>query len=68
MADRRLPLRVTRLSSGYAVRLADGRAAAFVYYREDETVARAAAVLTQPEAEDLAKEIARLLTDAWGGK
>lgn len=62
--DPRLPLKIKPLPGGFAIDQADGRRALIVYGRE-EHVARAAKALTIDEARDLAKEIARLLTDAW---
>jgi lipocalin len=44
--------------------LADGRKL-WIYGREPE-VARAAKAMTLAEAEQLAKDVARALTDAWG--
>ncbi len=59
--DPRLPLKIKSLDQ------ADGRRALIVYGR-DEHVARAANALTIEEARELAKEVARLLTDAWSDR
>jgi len=64
MPDARLPIKVLRIPGGYTVILADGRKL-WIYGREPE-VARAAHAMTLDEAEQLAKDVARALTAAWG--
>ena len=64
MPDARLPIKVKRIPGGYTVNLADGRRL-WIYGREPE-VARAANSMTLEQAEQLAKDVARALTEAWG--
>ena len=64
MPDARLPIKIKRIPGGFTVNLADGRRL-WVYGREPE-VARSAGSMTLAEAEQLAKDVARTLTEAWG--
>jgi hypothetical protein len=66
VTDSRLPIKVTRIPGGAMLTLADGKQI-HIYGREPE-VARTANTMTRAEAERLAKDVARALTDAWGGK
>lgn len=64
MHDARPPIKIMRIPGGYTVNLADGRKL-WIYGREPE-VARAANAMTLDEAEALAKEVARALTEQLG--
>ena len=64
MPDTRLPIKIKRIPDGFIVNLADGRKL-WIYGREPE-VARVANTMTLAEAEQLAKDVARALTEAWG--
>lgn len=65
MPDKRLPLKIKPLPGGYAIHFADGRRAFIIYGREPH-VANAAQTFTMDEARELAQEVARALTAAWG--
>jgi hypothetical protein len=54
------PWRADKISGGYIVRDANGRALAYLYSRENEAEARQAKVLTADEARRIAINIARL--------
>ena len=64
MPEARLPIKIKRIPGGFTVNLADGRKL-WIYGREPE-VARAANSMTLEQAEQLAKDVARALTEAWG--
>lgn len=63
MSDARLPIKVLRIPGGAVVRLATGERL-YIYGRDPEG-ARAAHSMTTEEAEALAKDVARALTEAW---
>ena len=54
------PWTADRIEGGYAVRDAAGRRSAYVYARDDATIARQAGVLTMDEARRIAANIAKL--------
>jgi hypothetical protein len=64
MSDARLPIKVVRIPGGAMLRLANGQCI-HIYGREPE-IARTAGTMTLEEAEALAKDVARALTEAWG--
>jgi hypothetical protein len=64
MSDGRLPIRIKKIPGGAVLRLATGQRI-FIYGREPE-VARTANTMTRDQAEALAKDIARALSEAWG--
>jgi len=64
MPDARLPIRIKRIPGGYTVNLADGNKL-WIYGRKPE-IAKQAHAMTLDEAEQLAKDVARALTEAWG--
>jgi len=65
MPDARLPIKIKRIPGGYTVNLAD-RNKLWIYGRDAE-IANQAHAMTPDEAEQLAKEVGRALTEAWGG-
>ena len=65
MADARLPLKIKRLPGGFAIQLADGRQALFVYGHPTSDNAHAANGLTFDEAKAVAQDVARALTRTW---
>jgi len=65
MPDAHLPIKFKRIPGGYTVNLADGRKL-WIYGREPE-IANQAHAMTLEEAEQLAKDVAPALTEAWGG-
>lgn len=59
-----LPLKITRHEESFGITDAAGISIAFVYFgTADETQRFAARRMTRAEAEDVAKQIARALTD-----
>jgi hypothetical protein len=54
------PWTADRIAGGYVVRDANGQTLAYVYAREDATIARQAGVLTMDEARRIATNIAKL--------
>ena|GEM_PF-3327517 len=64
--DPRLPIKVVRVAGGARIDFADGRQL-YAYGREPE-IARQANAMTRVEAEQLAADVARALTRAWGGE
>lgn len=62
MESKRLPIKVKRTPGGFRIELASGPCF-YLYATKDDRVARAMPLW--PEAEQLAKDIARALTDAW---
>lgn len=63
MSDARLPIKVLRTPGGAVLRFASGERL-YVYGRDPEG-ASAAHSMTTEEAEALAKDVARALTEAW---
>ena len=65
MVDRmRLPLKITRHEESYSIRDAAGTSICYIYFGvSDETQRFAAKRMTRAEAEDVARQIARALTD-----
>jgi len=63
---RRLPINVLRIPGGAVVRLATGERL-YIYGRNPE-IAKQAQSMTIEEAEALARDVARALTEAWGGE
>jgi hypothetical protein len=62
MASNRLPIKVKRMPGGFRIEFADG-AYLYLYATRDNNVGRTMPLF--PEAEALAKDLARTLTDAW---
>ena len=62
MTDRRFPppWTVEKIPGGLVVRDANGQSLAYVYYRENDSDARMAKVLTEDEARRIAANIAKL--------
>lgn len=58
------PIHLKRHAESYSVQDGQGRTLAYIYFRQDAAAASAAKVLTQPEAEDVAKMVARLMQHA----
>jgi hypothetical protein len=54
------PWTADHIEGGYVVRDANGQALAYVYARDDETIARQAGVLTMDEARRMAVNFAKL--------
>ena len=54
------PWTADRIEGGYAVRDASGQTLAYVYARDDATIARQAGVLTMDEARRIAANISKL--------
>jgi len=63
MLDARLPIKVLRIPGGAVIRFATGERL-YVYGRDPEA-ASAAQSMTAEEADALAREVARALTEAW---
>jgi len=63
MPDTRLPIKVLRIPGGAVVRLATGERL-YIYGRRPE-IAKQAKSMTIEEAEALATDVARTLTEAW---
>ena len=64
MTDSRLPITVVRIPGGAKLRFANGESL-YVYGR-DPKIASQANAMTLEEAEALAKDVARALSEAWG--
>jgi hypothetical protein len=64
LPDARLPIKIKRIPGGYTVNLSDDRKL-WIYGRKAE-IANQAHAMTLAEAEQLAKDVARALTEAWG--
>lgn len=62
----RLPLKIIRHPESYEVRDAVGTHIAYIYFEDDLTRREQTKRLTQADAEQITKRIARLLTDAAG--
>ncbi|MGA8435195.1 MAG: hypothetical protein WBE89_17315 [Methyloceanibacter sp.] len=62
MTDRRFPppWSVEKIPAGLVVRDANGQSLAYVYYRENDSDAHMAKVLTEDEARRIAANIAKL--------
>lgn len=65
MSDPRLPITIKRIPGGVTINLATGERM-FLYGRDSVDVARQSGDMTREEAEQLAADVARTLTDAWG--
>jgi hypothetical protein len=66
MSDPLLPIAINRLPGGYRLQFNDGMSSMMVYGAGADT-AHASGTLTMEEAKVLAEEVARILTEAWGG-
>jgi len=64
MSAPRLPIKIKRIPGGFTLNLADGNRL-WIYGREPE-IAKQANTMTLEEAEQMAKDVARALTKAWG--
>lgn len=62
-----IPLKITRHEGSLQITDADGFSLAYVYFRQDPQAARAASGQTPESAEEIAKVIARALTEAGRG-
>jgi hypothetical protein len=65
MPDPRLPIAIKKLPGGYRLQFNDGKSSMMVYGTGADT-ARATGSLTTEEARELAEEVVRILTEAWG--
>ena len=59
-----LPLSIRRTSGGYSIIDAVGCTLLYVYCRREPYEARIARILTYADGEDLARQLARFLTDS----
>jgi hypothetical protein len=64
MPDNRLPIKVVRIPGGAMLRFATGEQ--LYAYGRDAEIANQAKAMTREAAEQLAKDVARTLTQAWG--
>ena len=64
MPDARLPIKVIRIPGGAVLQFANGEQ--LYAYGRDAEIASQAKAMTREAAEQLAKDVARTLTEAWG--
>jgi hypothetical protein len=65
MVDKRLPITIKKLPGGYRLQFADGKSSLMIY-GADSSIAHASGSLSTEEAAQLAKEVADILSKAWG--
>jgi hypothetical protein len=66
VSDPRLPITIKKLPGGYRLQFADGKSSLIVY-GADASIAHASGSLSIEESNELAQEIAAVLTREWGG-